>query len=80
MVLSTEQEDLVPTGWCRAQGETWNLMDGAEQEKTWNLRDGAEQKKTWYIINGTEQNKMRVLLAGNDCDGVGRVKVCARTG
>ena len=59
MVLST-QEDLVPTGWCRAQGETWNLMDGAEQ------------KKTWYIINGTEQNKTRVLLAGNGCDGVSK--------
>ncbi len=41
---------------------------------------GAEHKKTWYINNGTEQNKTRVLLAGDDCDGVGRVKVCARTG
>ena len=40
--------------------------------ETWYLLDGAEQKKTWYIINGTEQNKMRVLLAGNNCDGVGK--------
>ena len=52
--------------------ETWYLLDGAEHKKTWYLLDGAEQKKTWYIINGTEQNKMRVLLAGNDCDGVGK--------
>ncbi len=48
MVPST-QEDLVPTGWCRAHRETWYLVNCAEQ------------KKTWYIINGTEQNKMRVL-------------------
>ncbi len=48
--------------------------------ETWYLMDGAEHKKTWYLVNGTEQNKKRVLLAGNDCDGVGRVKVCARTG
>ncbi len=34
--------------------------------------DGAEHKKTWYTINGTEQNKTRVLLAGDDCDGVGK--------
>ncbi len=53
---------------------------------------GAEHKKTWYTVNGTEQNKpinsfhdeikiglLRVLLAGDNCDGVGRVKVCART-
>ncbi len=60
--------DLVTNGWCQAHKKTWYLMDGAEL------------KKTWYIINGTEQNKPRVLLAGNDCDGVGRVKVCARTG
>jgi phage protein U len=66
-VLST-QEDLVPTGWCRAHRETWYLMDGAEH------------KQTWYLVNGTEQNKTRVLLAGDDCDGVGHVKVCARTG
>ena len=59
MVLST-QEDLEPNGWCRAH------------KKTWYLVDGAEHKKTWYTINGTEQNKMRVLLAGNDCDGVGK--------
>ncbi len=52
---------------------------------------GAEHKKTWYTVNGTEQNKpinsfhdeikirlLRVLLASNDCDGVGCVKVCAR--
>ncbi len=55
-------------------------MDGAEHKKTWYLVDGAEHKKTWYTINGAEHNKLRVLLAGNDCDGVGRVKVCARTG
>ncbi len=42
--------------------------------------DGAEHKKTWYTINGAEHNKTRVLLAGNNCDGVGCVKVCARTG
>ena len=66
--MPSTQEDLVPTGWCQAQGEIWNLMDGAEQ------------KKTWYIINGTEQNKTRVLLAGDDCDGVSRVKVCTRMG
>ncbi len=60
--------------------ETWYLLDGAEHKKTWYLLDGAEHKKTWYTINGTEQNKMRVLLAGDNCDGVGRVKVCARTG
>ncbi len=56
------------------------LLDGAEHKKTWYLLDGAEHKKTWYTINGTEHNKTRVLLAGNDCDGVGRVKVCARMG
>ncbi len=60
---------MVPNGWCRAQNP-----------KTWNLMDGAEQKKTWYTIIGTEQNKTRELLAGDDCDGVGRVKVCARMG
>ncbi len=48
--------------------------------ETWYLMDDAEHKKTWYLVNGTEQNKMRVLLAGDDCDGVGCVKVCARTG
>jgi hypothetical protein len=42
--------------------------------------DGTEHKETWYTTNGTEQNKTRVLLAGNDCGGVGRVKVCARMG
>ena len=42
--------------------------------------DGAEHKKTWYLLDGAEHNKMRVLLAGDDCDGVGRVKVCARIG
>jgi hypothetical protein len=65
--------------------ETWCLLNGAAQSQ-------AEHKKTWYTVNGTEQNKpinsfhdeikiglLRVLLAGNDCDGVGRVKVCART-
>ena len=48
--------------------------------ETWYLMDGAEHKQTWYLVNGTEQNKTRVLLAGDDCDGVGHVKVCARTG
>ena len=47
-------------------------MDGAEHRETWYLLDGAEHKKTWYTINGTEQNKMRVLLAGDDCDGVSK--------
>ncbi len=56
------------------------LLNGAEHKETWYLLDGAEYKKTWYTINGTEQNKTRVLLAGDDCDGVGCVKVCARTG
>jgi hypothetical protein len=48
--------------------------------ETWYLLDGAEHKKTWYTINDTEQNKTRVLLAGDDCDGAGHVKVCARMG
>jgi phage protein U len=52
--------------------KTWNLRDGAEQKKTWYLVNGAEQKKTWYLVNCTEQNKTRVLMAGNDCDGVGK--------
>ncbi len=72
--------------------ETWYLLNGAEQ--SWRLGTylyGAEHKKTWYTVNGTEQNKpinsfhdeikielLRVLLAGDDCDGVGCVKVCAR--
>ena len=58
------------------------LLDRCELMKREDLvlLDGAEHKKTWYTINGTEQNKTRVLLAGNDCDGVGHVKVCARTG
>ena len=72
--------DLEPKGWCRAQKKTWYLVNGAEQMKTWYLMDGAKHKQTWYLVNGTEQNKTRVLLAGDDCDGVGRVKVCARTG
>ncbi len=67
--------DLVPNGWCRAHKKTWYLLDGAEHKETWYLLDGAELKKTWYIINGTEQNKTKVLLAGDDCGGVGRVKV-----
>ncbi len=58
--------------------ENWYLLDGAEHKKTRYLLDGAEHKKTWYTINGTHQNKTRVLLAGDDCDGVGHVKVCAR--
>ncbi len=57
--------------------ETWYLVNGAEQMETWYLMDGAEHKQTWYLVNGTEQNKMRVLFAGDNCDGVGRVKVCA---
>ncbi len=72
--------------------ETWYLLNGAEQ--SWRLGTylyGAEHKKTWYTVNCTEQNKpinsfqdaikiglLRVLLADN-CDGVGRIKVCART-
>jgi len=48
--------------------------------ETWYLMDGAEHKQTWYLVNGTKQNKTRVLFAGDDCDGVSRVKVCARTG
>ena len=56
-------------------------MDGAEHRKeTWYLVNGAEQMETWYLMDGAEQNKTRVLLAGNDCDGVGHVKVCTRTG
>ncbi len=52
-------------------------MDDSGHKKTWYLVNGAEHKKTWYIINSTEQNKTRVLFAGNECDGVGRVKsVC----
>jgi hypothetical protein len=53
-------------------------MDGAEHKETWYLVNGAEQMETWYLMDGAEQKKMRVLLAGNDCDGVGHVKVCAR--
>jgi hypothetical protein len=73
--------------------ETLYLLNGAEQ--SWRLGTylyGAEHKKTWYTVNGTEQNKpinsfhdeikiglLRVLLVGDNCDGVGRIKVCART-
>ncbi len=58
------------------------LLDRCELTKRENLvlLDGVEHKKTWYTINGTEHNKTRVLLAGDDCDGVGHVKVCARMG
>jgi hypothetical protein len=49
-------------------------------KETWYLVNGAEQMETWYLMDGAEQNKTRVLLAGDDCDGVGHVKVCARTG
>ncbi len=42
--------------------------------------DGAEHKKTWYLLDGAEHNKTRVLLAGDNCDGVGHVKVCAIMG
>ncbi len=66
MVPST-QEDLESNGWCQAQGDLVPM-------------DGAEHKKTWYTIIGTEQNKTRVLLAGDNCDCVGCVKVCARMG
>ncbi len=55
-------------------------MDGAEHRETWYLMDGAEHKKTWYLLDGAEHNKTRVLLASDNCDGVGHVKVCARTG
>ncbi len=89
-MLSTEGR-LGPNGWCQAHKETWYLVNGAEHRETWNLMDGTEHKKTWYLVNdeqmetwylmdGAEQNKTRVLLAGDDCDGVGHVKVCARTG
>jgi hypothetical protein len=50
------------------------------EKETWYLVNGAEQMETWYLMDGAEQNKTRVLLAGNDSDGVGHVKVCARTG
>ena len=56
------------------------VPNDAEQMETWYLMDGAEHKQTWYLVNGTEQNKTRVLLADDDCDGVGHVKVCARMG
>ncbi len=55
-------------------------MDGTEHKETWYLVNVAEQMETWYLMDGAEQNKTRVLLAGDDCDGVGRVKVCPRTG
>jgi len=56
-------------------------MDESEHNETWNLMDGAEHRKeTWYLVNGAEQYKTRVLLAGNDSDGVGHVIVCARMG
>jgi hypothetical protein len=42
--------------------------------------DGAEHKETWYLMDGAEQNKTRILLVGDNCDGVGRIKVCARMG
>ncbi len=58
------------------------LLDRCELMKRENLvlLDDAEHKKTWYLLNGAEHNKTRVLLAGDDCVGVGRVKVCARMG
>ncbi len=56
-----QKGDLVPNGWCRAQ-----------KVKNWYLMDGTEHKKTWNLVNGTEQNKTRVLLAGDDCDGVSK--------
>ncbi len=55
-------------------------MDGAKHKKTCNLMDGAEHRETWNLMDGAVHNKTRVLLAGDDCDGVGRIKVCARTG
>ncbi len=90
MVLSIRR---LGTYYGAEHKETWYLLNGAEQ--SWRLGTyfyGAEHKKTWYTVNGTEQNKpinsfhdeikiglLRVLLAGDDCDGVGRVKVCAST-
>ena len=58
------------------------LLDRCELMKREDLvlLDGAEHKKTWYLLDGAEHNKTRVLLAGDDCDGVGCVKVCARMG
>ncbi len=60
--------------------KTWYLMDGAKHRETWYLMNGAEHKKTWYLLDGAEHNKTRVLLAGDNCDVVGHVNVCARMG
>ncbi len=38
------------------------------------------KREDLVLLDGAEQNNMRVLLAGDDCDGVGRKKVCARMG
>ena len=68
----------IDVGWWKEK--TWNLLNGAEHKETWYLVNGAEQMETWYLMDGAEQNKTRVLLAGDNCDGVGHVKVYARTG
>ncbi len=58
------------------------LLDRCELMKKEDLvlLDGAEHKKTWYLLDDAEHNKTRVLLVGDNCDGVGCVKVCARAG
>ncbi len=56
MVLSTEQGDLEPNGWCRAH-KTWYLMDGAKHKKTWNLMDGAKHRETWNLMDGAEHKE-----------------------
>jgi hypothetical protein len=54
MVLSTEQGDLEPNGWCQAHKKTWNLMDGAKHRvKTWYLMDGAEQ----HLMDGAKHSQ-----------------------
>ena len=50
-----------------------DLMDESEHRKeTWYLVNGVEQMETWYLMDDAEQYKTRVLLAGNDSDGVGK--------
>ncbi len=77
MVLSIE--DLVPNGWCQAQSANQALQINCRNEV---LLDRCElmKREDLVLLDGAEQNKTRVLLAGDDCDGVGCVKVCARTG
>ncbi len=82
MVLSTEQEDLEHNGWCQAQGDL-EPNGWCQAQKGDLVPNGwcrAQKVKNWYLMDGAEQNKTRVLLAGNNCDGVGHVKVCARMG